>query len=209
MARAWSIFVLLQVLVLAQVVLAWADGFLTVSDMQARGYPAGLPLVWHFGVWGDLLLISPLASFIVGRYCSQWRAPQSSMVMALAVGITLFLGWFYTTGNLPGAHVHQHQTTLAGQLHLIYMAASITVFGLFYLCTHAPPNVVVVVTLLVITHVFFGTQLALGLVKQFVYLPWYPHEPLLDLGAWLPFLAAVAFSVWRALHMRAGSLRGV
>ena len=162
MASAWSVFVLLQGLVVAQVALAWTDGFLTVPDMQARGYPAGLPLIWHFGVWGDLLLISPLVSFIVGRYSAQWRAPQTAVVLALAAVTTLLLGWFYTTGNVPGSHVHEHQTTLAGQLHLLYMAASITVFGLFYLCTHAAPNVVVGVTLLVITHVFFGTQLALG-----------------------------------------------
>src|SRR5262245_65403999 len=112
MARAWSVFVLLQAFVLAQVALAWADGFLTVPDMQARGYETGLPLMWHFGVWGDVLLISPLASLIVGRYAVQWRASQISVVMALAVLITLLLGWFYTTVNIPGSHVHEPQTTL-------------------------------------------------------------------------------------------------
>jgi hypothetical protein len=210
MTKGWLAFFFLQALVLLQVALAWSDGFLTVSDMQRHGYPVGLPLIWHFGVWGDLLLISPLAAFLIGRYSSLWRAPQICVVVSLAVATTLALGWFYTTGNLPGSHAREHRTTLAGQVHLVYMAAGISVFGLFYLHTRASPEIVLSVTLLVVTHVFFGTQLALGTLKQFIHLPWYPNEPLFDPGAWIPFLATAGFCAWRASQMRVvGNLRGV
>ncbi len=207
-SKGWVVFLMLQALVLVQVPLAWADGFLTVSDMQQRGYPAGLPLVWHFGVWGDLLLISPLTACVIARYVSQWSVLQICIVILVSISITAFLGWFYTTGSLPGSHAHDHQTTLAGLAHLIYMAGVVTVFGLFYLCTRASVQAALCVTLLVVAHVFCGAQLAIGLLKRFIHLPWYPHQPLHDPTAWGQFIAVVMFCAWCSWHMRKTDLQG-
>src|SRR5262245_25019938 len=39
----------------------------------------------------------------------------------------------YTLNGLPQSHVHTHQTTLTGYVHLIYTGVALAVFLLFYL----------------------------------------------------------------------------
>src|SRR6266853_1355972 len=58
---------LLECLVLLQGLLAYRAGFLTVSQMQSVGIQHGLPFLWHFAMWGDLLLMSPLCAYLVGH----------------------------------------------------------------------------------------------------------------------------------------------
>jgi hypothetical protein len=40
--------------------------------MLQKGAKSGLPFLGHFGMWGDILLISPLSALIVAYYSKQW-----------------------------------------------------------------------------------------------------------------------------------------
>jgi hypothetical protein len=68
--------VFLEALVLAQALFAYQEGFLIASQMLQKGVKSGLPFLWHFGMWGDILLISPLSALIVAYYSKQWTPPR-------------------------------------------------------------------------------------------------------------------------------------
>src|SRR5437660_9437476 len=153
--------------------------------MKSKGISYGLPFIWHFGMWGDLILISPLLAFIVARYWRGWSARDVLISAGVAIAATAAMGWFYTLGELPEAHMHDHRQTPAGIVHLIYMAVAITIFVLtFFYTSNLSVLFVVGISALLILHVFFGTHLALGALSYFLELPWYPNEPLRDPAAW-------------------------
>ena len=97
-------FVMLECLVILQAVLANNDQFLTVTEMQRRGVAQGLPFIWHFGMWGDALMISGLVAFIVGRFADQWNWRNILFACIIAFIVTVFLGWTYTLSATPEAH---------------------------------------------------------------------------------------------------------
>src|SRR5258708_3096199 len=72
-APAIIVFVCLECLVMVQALLAWQSHFFTVSQMRQVGVNQGLPFVWHFGMWGDLLIVSGLAAYVVGSYSVRWN----------------------------------------------------------------------------------------------------------------------------------------
>ena len=60
--------------VLLEAVAAWRDGMLTLSQMKKKypKYKVGLPFLYHFEMWGDLLIITPLMFWLVSTYSIQW-----------------------------------------------------------------------------------------------------------------------------------------
>src|SRR5215470_1885509 len=66
----------LGAMVVAQLWLADRDQFLNVSQMQGRGIARGLPFLWHFAMWTDFWVISPLVALLVGRYWRAWLSPS-------------------------------------------------------------------------------------------------------------------------------------
>ena len=175
----WLMLISLELLVLGQVVLAYRDHFLTVSQMQAAHVPRGLPLLWHFGIWGDFFIVSPVVAYLITRYSGQWRS--QSVLLSLTIGFmsaSLF-GWLWTLSAIPEAHMHNHHLTDAGAFHLLYMAVVLTVLLEFFLFTPSVPSSDLrAISALLVFNLFLGTHMALGILKFFVGLDWYPGEPL-------------------------------
>jgi hypothetical protein len=96
-------FLLMESLVGLQAWLAYRDNILTVSQMQAAGIGRGLPFVWHFGMWGDLGLVSPLISYLIGRYLERWRPWSMLLSSAIGFGAAGLLSWTYTFSDMPEA----------------------------------------------------------------------------------------------------------
>ena len=118
---------LLSVLVLAQGALAYRSNLLTISQMRAAGVPQGLPFIWHFGIWSDFLVISPISAYLVGRYFHLWRLGRWWSSLAIGLVCASFLSWVYTLSSTPEAHVRNHQLTAAGFVHTVYAAAVIAI----------------------------------------------------------------------------------
>ncbi|MGI8570223.1 MAG: hypothetical protein ACR2KT_14810, partial [Methylocella sp.] len=199
-APAIIAFVSLECLVVAQAISAYFDHFLTVSQMQQRGINHGLPFVWHFGMWGDLLIVSPLAAYLIGRFFRHWRLRW--MVLSLACGFVAasLLSWAYTLSSIPEAHVQNHNLTAAGAGHLLYMALALSVFIQFFLFTPGvPTGLLWLVSLLLLVHVFVGTHMALGVLKIIVPLNWYPAQPLKNLFGWITLATLTLAMLSRAL----------
>lgn len=185
-------FVCLDLFFAVQVVLAYRDHFLTVSQMRERGISDGLPFMWHFGMWGDLFIVSPLAAYVTGRYWHRWRSRW--MLLSLAVGllVSCLLSWTYTLSVLPEAHVQNHQLTATGVWHLFYMAAALAVFvQFFFLTERVSRRCLGIVSMLLLANLLFGTHMVLGIGKTVVPLDWWSARPLKSAVGWT-ILATVA-----------------
>lgn len=191
----------LEFLVLAQLLLAHQDSFLNVAQMRARGFDQGLPFAWHFAMWGDLFVISPLAAYLVDRFHSQWSRP--TVILSLAIGFvsSAVLHWTYTFAVFPEAHVIGHALTGAGVVHVLYMGLAIAVFVQFFLFTRTVPAIsIAVVSALVWLHVFVGTHMVLGLINHAYPQDWYPGEPLKSMAGWVIFVGVGLALLWRNLR---------
>ena len=195
--------VFLESLVSLQAFLAYQDRFFTVAQMQERGISQGLPFIWHFGMWGDLVVISLLAAYVTGRYFGRWRLPW--IMASLAVGFVAagLMSWLYTLSPMPETHIQSHGLTGAGWVHLFYMGIAIAVFTQFFFFSgNVSIALLRIVSVLLFVHVFFGTHMALGIFKLVFSLDWYPAQPLGSVFGWIT-LWAVGFGLaWRNFGLR-------
>jgi hypothetical protein len=196
-------FVFLEFLVVLQACLAYQDRFFNVSQMQERGIDRGLPFIWHFGMWGDFLVISVLAAYLIARYFARWRRQEILVSLAIGFASAGLMSWLYTLSDMPEAHIQNHGLTAAGWIHLIYMASAIAVFTQFFFFSgDVSVSLLRVVSVLLFAHVFFGTHMALGILKFYFPLDWYPVQPLKSVFGWIT-LWAVGFGLaWRNFGLR-------
>lgn len=203
--RAWlgiAAFYLLEGLVGLQAWLAAQEHFLTATQMQAHGVAAGLPFLWHFGMAGDALIISPLLAYILGAYFQQWRGWSWIVSLLLGCAAAAALNWSYTLAAMPGVHVRDNHLTSAGSVHAIYMAMALPVFLQFYFFTpEVSARLMRFASLLVLVHVFFGTHMVLGIISMLHPLEWYPEKPLKSIPGWVTFGALATGLLVRNLGM--------
>lgn len=199
----------LNLLVLAQGVFAYRADFLTASQMRAAGVSEGMPFIWHFGMWGDFFVVSPLASYLVGRHAHLWSIRRILFSFAIAFAASGFMHWTYTLGSMPGAHVQNHQLTIAGWLHLFYMGLAICVFVMFLLFTpRVSTKVLAVASILLVVHVFAGTHMVLGIFTTLSPQDWYPYRPLRSPSGWLIAAGIGIVLLWRNLKALSDSYGG-
>jgi hypothetical protein len=166
--------------------------------MQGKGIHLGLPFAWHFGMWGDLFIVSPLAAYVVGCYSSTWRLRWVLLSLAFGVAAAIILGWSYTLPDIQEAHAQNHSLTPTGVVHLVYTALVLAVFTQFFFFTeNISPQLLRIASVLLIAHVFFGTHMALGLLNLFYSFDWYPAEPLKSVIGWGIVLTVVVGLIWR------------
>ena len=199
---SWFVFIALESLVLIQAILAFRNHFLTVNQMQDV-HMNGLPFLWHFGMWGDFFIVSPVVAYLVRHHLYQWR--WRSVMFSFTVGSisAILLGWLYTLSAIPEAHMLNHHLTAAGVIHLLYMTISVTIFLEYLLFTsHVSASELKVVSSLVIFHVLLGTHMALGILQLFMVLDWYPGEPLKSSIGYLTILTITTALLLRNLDLR-------
>lgn len=189
-------FLILESLIAIQLLLAYRDSFFTVAAMQTKGIDHGLPLVWNFGMWGDLFIVSPLAAIIVASYWERWRPNQIQISTVLGIIATLAMVCIYSFSNTPGVHMHDRQITPAGYAHLVYTTLAVTIFFLLYFYTPRPSAAILIwSSILLWLHAFIGTYMTLGILSCIVELPWYPDQPLKSPIQWT-ILALLAVGLW-------------
>src|SRR5690349_18772189 len=119
-AAATLAFLFLDSLILAQGVLAYRNQFLTVSQLIGNHITQGLPFIWHFGMWGDFFIVSPLAAYLMGRYATSWKTRGSVPALAIGLSFAALFSWLYTMSAMAETHVQNHHLTAAGVVHLFY-----------------------------------------------------------------------------------------
>jgi hypothetical protein len=178
--------------------LAHQDHFFTVFEMQKRGVGQGLPFVWHFGMWGDLLIVSGLAAYVIGRHSFSWDGRRMMVAFAFGFSAAIVLSWSYTLSEVWEAHVQAHHLTIAGIVHCFYMGIVLSIFTQFFLFTvDVPVRLLRVTSLLLFIHVLLGMHMALGILSTISPLAWYPAHPLRSVLGWIT-VAVVALGLgWR------------
>ena len=154
------------------------DDFFTPKQML-RHVPRGLPFVAHGGMWGDVLIISPLVAVIVEQYSSQWSFKGVVLAILAGLVVSVLMHEIYKAGLIPEAHVQYGHLTSAGWVHFGYMAAALAVLILYFLDTEYTPYMWVV-SILLIFHTAIGNHVPLGLVQP----DWYSGRPLTSMGTW-------------------------
>jgi hypothetical protein len=197
-------FFFFECLFALQAFFAYHDHFFTVAQMRERGIDQGLPFVWHFGMWGDCFIVSPLAAYVIGQYSDRWRLRGILISLAFGFMLALIFSWLYTLSDVPEAHVQNHHLTAAGKVHLFYMAIALAVFIQFFLFSgNVSVSFLRIASVLLFIHVFLGTHMALGIIKLKFMLNWYPAQPLESRFGWIT-LWAVGFGLtWRNFGLRA------
>ena len=200
---AASAFICLECVVALQAFFAYQDHFFTVAQMRERGIGQGLPFVWHFGMWGDLLIISPLAAYVIGRYFDRRRWRQILISLIIGLILAVIFSFLYTLSDLPEAHIQNHQLTAAGKIHLVYMAIALAVFTQFlFFSGDVSVSLLRIVSVLLFVHVFLGTHMALGILKLNYPLDWYPAQPLKSGFGWITVWAVGFGLAWRNFGLR-------
>jgi hypothetical protein len=163
-------FITLEGLLGYQAFSAYQDHFLTVAQMRGRGISEGLPFIWHFAMWSDLLIVSPLAACVIGRTFEHWQRRWILASFAIGIVSAVIMSLLYTLSDTAEAHVQNHDLTNAGKAHLIYMAIAIAVFVqfLFFTC-NVQQRFLRIVSILLFLHVFIGTHMLLGIVKTLLF----------------------------------------
>ncbi|NTU67201.1 MAG: hypothetical protein HGB08_04775 [Candidatus Moranbacteria bacterium] len=176
----------------------------TVKQMKKRGYPKGIPLIWHFGIWGDMALLTPLMAYVVYRYADIWTV--GALLAALAVGFVVTAGmvFLWTVGTktgLPESHAHKGRLTMAGLFHGLYMWGVVTVVILLFFCSFATRFDKILVALVLGVHFVPGTHIVLGLLAERNGWEWYPDRPhkqrftwVVLIGTWSLLAAAYFFT---------------
>ncbi len=184
-------------LIAAQVVAAYADSFLTLAQMKAKGFAKGLPLLYHAGIWGDLI-ITPVLAYIVATHANEWQ--RSDIVLANIIGIMAIIGFgflwvFGAKHGLPEAHTYGGKMTVAGFIHAIYFVEAIAGIILFFFYSKITRPEASVIAAILGFHVLYGTHIFLGL-----YAPeWFTNRPQKDPVTWVVIGASWTALVWRCL----------
>jgi hypothetical protein len=196
----WLAFITLELLLLLQAAISYSDHFFSVTQMRQYGFSQGLPFLWHFGMWGDAVVISPLVALVVGRYSYEWKWKTLFYAALTATLVTILYGWIFTLSDYPEAHVQHHRLTTAGIIHLIYMLPTLTVFLIFFLATNrVSKRFAITVSVIIVLHVFVGTHMVLGIINWLYPLDWFPGQPLRSMTGWITILVLALILTWRVL----------
>jgi hypothetical protein len=136
-------------------------------------------------MWSDATVFAAVMATILISYANQWTPWQ--WVGALSIGLvaSALMHWgIYAKGSLPEAHVRNGAVTSTGLVHFLYMAISLGILGLFYVCTKGlTPTYLFGVSLFLVLHMIIGSHLILKAWANATHPSWYPIQPVIDLTA--------------------------
>ena len=197
MKLAIVVFFVGSILVVAQVLAAFLDSFLTVTQMRMKGFEKGLPLLYHAGIWGDLL-ITPVLAYIVAAHASEWH--RNDIVIAHVIGVVLIvvMGLVWVNGaknGLPEAHTYGGKLTVAGWIHAVYFIEAIAGIILFFFFSKISQTEAELVAAFLAIHVVYGTHIFLGLAAP----EWFPNRPHKDPVTWAVIGVSWTALIWRCM----------
>ena len=170
------------------------NGMLTVRQMTQKHpqHSRGLPFIWHFGMWSDLFIITPVFGIIVAFYAEQWSSGEISLLLTVGIALSGVLHWFYSTFPFPDSLVWKGEMSLAGWLHLIYMGLAFGIIGLLFFCTeHLSAMFLVMVSGLLVVHVVIANHIVLGWLNYKYRYPWC-HDFIRNRDPWISIIASCA-----------------
>lgn len=188
-----------EALVLLGAYAAYKDNFLTVSQMTKSGVDEGLPFIAHLGMWGDLILVSPMIAFIWNAAFDQWTLMQIVIAFGIGAVVSLVMHFFYSQSPFPESHVFGKRLTVAGWIHMIYMGLALGILILFFFSTkeNIPVWVIRFVVIGLGVHIVLGTHCLVGMLN----FDWYREKPQTKWTTWLTIIVVWLLLTWRSHKM--------
>lgn len=120
-------------MVVLQGVAAWNDGFFTQRQLHKRGVLDGESFLSHGGMWADIIIISPLVTYILVDHKIILNT-SSLLLFSFSIFVSGVLGYvYYIKGvTIPHPHAHDGKTTLAGWIHNVFTVSALFVLLLPY-----------------------------------------------------------------------------
>jgi hypothetical protein len=201
---SWNAFVTLfcfgTLMVILQGIFAYNDNFFTVTQMRAKGFEKGVPLLYHLGIWGDFLILTPLMSYIVAKYGDQWQTKEiySSGIIGIVSIIVLGFIWAKSAQHgLPESHTYGGKITAAGFVHAVYFVVVLAVIILTFFYTAISQEAAIIIAVILGLHVVYGTHMVLGLIGP----SWYSDRPHENPLTWAIILVSWGLLLWRCLKI--------
>ncbi len=169
--------------VLMEGALAHRNGMLTAYQMRQKypQHPQGLPFIGHFGMWGDLFIITSLVGLIVALYSEQWSLTQMLVMAGIGMALSIAMHCVYVMTPFPDSLAWKGGISAAGWMHVLYMGIVFAVVGLLFFCTtNVSPPFLVFVSVLLTVHVAIGNHIVLGWLNETHHWSWCPdfiHKP--------------------------------
>lgn len=182
--------------------LACRDNMLTARQMKKK-YPQhkiGLPFQWHLGMWGDIIIVTPLLGYLVAAYGSKWALDESLGMFVAGGAMSAIFHLHFASTPFPDSLVWKETISKAGVVHAFYTAAVLAVLGLtFYATESISPGELVLVSVVVAIHVTLASKISLGLLnRHFLRFEWCPElhhkrDEWIGVSAIYASIAALAF----------------
>ena len=128
-------FIAFLALALAMWISSAIRGDLTDKQMKRHGFHEGFSCISHVALWADVLLLPWLAG-IIFSYHTQWSfiGLLIAWLIGLLISVPMHILWIKTQ---PSDHnlVAKKSLTVAGSIHVIFMAGYLGLTFLFYFLT--------------------------------------------------------------------------
>lgn len=134
------------------------DLFFSKGEMIRAGYDYGTPFNMHGGMWGDVILISPLMA-LIWTWQAEWKNSATLCCLIIASMVSALMHISYRKGGLlvPNWAAHDGKLTFAGKIHQIYMAGALALILLFYFATPGlSVNAILITSGILAVHIFLG-----------------------------------------------------
>jgi hypothetical protein len=201
---AWIIGLIAYEIGTFLVVLGWwlahKEKMSTVTEAQSLwgNSEKFIPFLYHGGMWGDGFLMNPWTMIVVALYLSEWTALHIFVALIIGHVSSAIAHWTYLGIKHKEPHVQNGKLMPPGWVHFEYMALEIAVVVLVYFFTpDISHRAVILSTALLITHMFLGLHIPLGLLAKKFNWAWCPIKPW-DKGALLQFGVITFFLIWRS-----------
>jgi len=126
----------------------------------------GLPFVGHGGMWGDMLLITPLTSIIIVTCGHQWIFIRLFALALVAMSASAILHVIWSWNPRPDSLACFNRITRAGMMHVRYMSITLTVVLMLYFGTPVVPSALLIASSIVLAvHIVVGNHMILNIIR--------------------------------------------
>ncbi len=142
-------------------------------------YTEYLPFIAHGGMWGDILIVSPLLGIVVARFGKQWSPGQIATMLVIGMVLSGIMHWQYRQTPFPDSLAWKgapfYGFSLAGIMHFLYMGVVFAVIGLLYFHTpEASRAAIIAASIALGAHVVCGNHIPLAVLNYGGLFAWCP-----------------------------------
>lgn len=170
----------------------------------------GVPLKYHLGWWGDLIVLPATFSWAFYKYGDTWDWKLIGIMLCIGVAFNLsnHLGLIFGQTFIDPYGSPKEKWSMVIALHFVYASTYIALVGLFYFSTGVTFWEVVGISIIVGVHTMCGMHIPLGMLNEHFNWIWCPTTlltnnvlPYMQAGIWLILagFATYAAGPWAGL----------